>query len=554
MLLDFFIYNVLDVPTSKSYLINNVIDLERLLEDSRLNVFVCQFWYAIFRTFPSPQDYQQLLKQTQITQPSLQSADAILQSLWILRLGLFQKLRLDVHSLLANLHSPTFLKQALLQKLEFRHQVAIKPEKLILSFLENVRHKIQYVPLRPTNPFTGFTVDVAPCEDLYTNTLAHVIHSDNWFLNKLLNYPVVITKTETPIVQYISKKQKCVVFSPSPMPTPNTFQFKLIDDVMHLIPKIVPWCLCIDCEFPLSLDNNLLMSKTSNCPPTFDRLVKTPYDSQSFWDYQLKYKTPQKTRSALDNNLLYIEFIHAYVAKLPPFQLTTDASERLLLLVDNRENELSVFSARAAVHNAPGWHLLILTSEKAKAYYETRLPGARVLAWPSLENHFDIDTYNDVLEDIALWTWIDDNHYTHVLTIQDDGLLLRPGVERFLKYDYVGAPWADVQENAYIKAHLAPNMVGNGGLSLRRTKAMLKVLEEHSHEKHQTFYHNINRMPEDVWFVKYLTQNGAKIPPPEIAAKFSIEETMDYDAIGCHKVWVYNPYQLVQEYFARLLR
>lgn len=54
----------------------------------------------------------------------------------------------------------------------------------------------------------------------------------------------------------------------------------------------------------------------------------------------------------------------------------------------------------------------------------------------------------------------------YVLVIQTDGILFRGGIEKFLQYDYVGAPWP--KDKMTVSKLPYPKFgVGNGGLSLR---------------------------------------------------------------------------------------
>jgi hypothetical protein len=92
-------------------------------------------------------------------------------------------------------------------------------------------------------------------------------------------------------------------------------------------------------------------------------------------------------------------------------------------------------------------------------------------------------------------------------------------------------------------------MVGNGGFSLRNVDAMIRICEEFEDKKLQTFYHNVNRAPEDIFFVKYLTQTGGKFPSKEEASYFSMEQIINPQCIGFHKFWNYHPYSEVKQLF-----
>jgi hypothetical protein len=152
--------------------------------------------------------------------------------------------------------------------------------------------------------------------------------------------------------------------------------------------------------------------------------------------------------------------------------------------------------------------------------------------------------------------WLKCKKWSKVLIIQDDGVIIRKGVETFLEWDYVGAPWIDTTGNEYLKNKVNSNMIGNGGLSLRSVKAMLDVVKSHQNEKNQLFYYNINRIPEDVYFVKALCgpvyQDIYKLPPLQIGMQFATEQVMNLNSIGFHKLWAYNTQDRVKEFFDKV--
>ena len=144
----------------------------------------------------------------------------------------------------------------------------------------------------------------------------------------------------------------------------------------------------------------------------------------------------------------------------------------------------------------------------------------------------DIKNYNDynnyVIHDLH-------NHVntSHCLLVQPDGFVLFPEKwnNEWLKYDYIGAPWA-YAEDAYIDPFGNHHRVGNGGFSLR-SKKFLEVptkVEVPWETNNSDFYW----MPEGV--VNYhedgnvcvhnrhiFIEQGCKYAPVEVAVKFSQE-------------------------------
>lgn len=115
----------------------------------------------------------------------------------------------------------------------------------------------------------------------------------------------------------------------------------------------------------------------------------------------------------------------------------------------------------------------------------------------------------------------------YVLTIQDDGFPMRPGLENFVgKWDYVGAPW--VHHSTYYDLYPRKYCVGNGGFSLR-SKQLCEIAS-------RIYGKYFSRMPywwyllgDDnfycktirFWFRKAVRE--MKWPTPDEAAWFSIE-------------------------------
>jgi hypothetical protein len=109
------------------------------------------------------------------------------------------------------------------------------------------------------------------------------------------------------------------------------------------------------------------------------------------------------------------------------------------------------------------------------------------------------------------------------LLLQTDSMVC-PGatdlVDKFLNYDYVGAPWE------------ASKDVGNGGFSLRKKSKMIELIEKCPELQGQ----NQN---EDVYFSRGCDAMKLNIPSFEEAKEFSIETVYSPKSFGVHKPWAY---------------
>lgn len=119
--------------------------------------------------------------------------------------------------------------------------------------------------------------------------------------------------------------------------------------------------------------------------------------------------------------------------------------------------------------------------------------------------------HSEYMESVDFWTKVKGNK---ALIFQTDSLLLRNGIDEFLEYDYVGAPWRKPKENQW---------VGNGGLSLRTVGKMIEICENNP-VKEQIW--------EDIYFVKHMKGNG--VADIETAMRFSMEDVFSPNPLGVH--------------------
>lgn len=141
-------------------------------------------------------------------------------------------------------------------------------------------------------------------------------------------------------------------------------------------------------------------------------------------------------------------------------------------------------------------------------------------------DNFMINDYNNMLLGETFWNKI---NAEHILIFQGDSMLLRKGIDDYLDYDYVGAPWP----------HDSPTVIGNGGLSLRKKSFIMKVFKEYdiNNAPLQLKPEFLDKVPEDVYFSYGLTYLGGKIPSFDNAKKFSVESIYCDDPVGMHQMW-----------------
>lgn len=122
-----------------------------------------------------------------------------------------------------------------------------------------------------------------------------------------------------------------------------------------------------------------------------------------------------------------------------------------------------------------------------------------------------------------------------ILHIQYDGFVINPQAwtDEFLKYDYIGALWpVDLIDDPQVTED---TRVGNGGFTLR-SKKLLSILEKDfkydgSLSKHWNQPYQEDSLICRKWR-KQLEDKGIKFAPPEVAAKFSIENEKQQEYEG----------------------
>jgi hypothetical protein len=126
--------------------------------------------------------------------------------------------------------------------------------------------------------------------------------------------------------------------------------------------------------------------------------------------------------------------------------------------------------------------------------------------------------------------WLYDNIPTETFLVFQTDTLICPRhkdlINDFLKYDYVGAPWGEDMLKDIINVYGGKDLVGNGGLSLRKKSKMLDILNKYSTRHKDGWLIN-----EDVFFSAH-AQNK---PTAEEAKNFSIEGIYNDKAFGVHK-------------------
>lgn len=150
----------------------------------------------------------------------------------------------------------------------------------------------------------------------------------------------------------------------------------------------------------------------------------------------------------------------------------------------------------------PGWDAIAICS-KDNEYQFTEFE--RII----IDHPHNRAAYNYMITRIEFWERLSD--YERILSCEHESGILRYGVDEFLEWDYIGAPWPFQEHGA------------NGGFSIRNPKAMIKTIE---YKKYNSMYGN-----EDTYFCNNFKGNLA---PRSECLKFSVETEYRFGTFGYH--------------------
>lgn len=168
------------------------------------------------------------------------------------------------------------------------------------------------------------------------------------------------------------------------------------------------------------------------------------------------------------------------------------------------------------LHN--DWNLTIFHGNLNKEHFEKikKDLGDIKLVNLNVDNLKPPKDYNKFLTSKKMYDLIESDIF---MIIQLDVLLFKSIPDKFLTYSYVGAPWKE----PLAKKHGVD--CGNGGLSIRNKKDMLKILNNFK-------WYNGN---EDIWFCRNALSLNLNLCPKKEAELFSSETIFNKDSCGVHK-------------------
>ncbi len=138
-----------------------------------------------------------------------------------------------------------------------------------------------------------------------------------------------------------------------------------------------------------------------------------------------------------------------------------------------------------------------------------------------------------------------------ILIYQEDTCIFKNNINNFLEWDYIGAPFDEINNHQ------------NGGLSLRTRCVMIDIIEnayalDTINCDHGKFWMNIkkhDKLPEDIFFTQHMKINTKwKLAPSSTAQLFSCETKFNCDSFGMHCYWLGNGVNIWKQHFEQFLQ
>ncbi len=202
------------------------------------------------------------------------------------------------------------------------------------------------------------------------------------------------------------------------------------------------------------------------------------------------------------------------------------AAPATAVIVEPRRHRALPFVLHNMLEGLPAnWSILIIHGTRNGTWLNTLLRGqefspaerARMQTVAGGFANLNQQSYSDLLLQPEFWRALPTEQ---LLIFQTDSMICLPHkdlLQKFLHYDYVGAPWPS-------------GHVGNGGFSLRQRSKMLEILERCKGTWDP-------RLMEDGVFIQGCATARATAPGHEEAREFSIEGLYSQRAFGLHKPW-----------------
>lgn len=447
------------------------------------------------------------------------------------------------------------------------------------------QHAIGHMGIVSVNPCNGLSRNV-PWGHLYRSLRDALssVTSEPSVVHQIMDARAIISRKnfvgmEQLLKVMVLKSEKVLALCSSPCNLPNypnlhlDSLFYFDPQVLHLIPKLASTSVVTGFPITLSFNRSFTISyATESNPSSADIHVSQLMTKDVVW-------IPLEAGGGILSHLCHVlwqtiltkpdvpliifhQFVLRYYQKnkndmvhmIPP----NKGADNVIVLVDSRRNIMSIMSILITYHNLvqQDWDIIIVCPDDVatRQWYKTYL-GENIELNTSFNtpmHGYTLDVYNDLFKSVDFWQFFEHRGYKRALIIQDDGMIIRKGLElkEWFDCDYVGAPWSEHFFGNHELVKITKNrMVGNGGLSLRNLSAMVDICTRHAKDARELHFMGVIQEPEDIFFAKH----AVRVPSIVDASDFSTEGMMNKMSLGFHKLWAYHALATICEYFNLIL-
>lgn len=233
---------------------------------------------------------------------------------------------------------------------------------------------------------------------------------------------------------------------------------------------------------------------------------------------------------------------HVRTLSLP--RIRADAPNTIAMIEPRSHPHLATVLGNALRFLGPDWGVHLFCGRNNRGFAEELSADLGEVVIEMLDvDDLSVVEYNTLKKQPHIWRSISAEN---ILWMEPDCILRRRGIEEYMEFDYIGAPWRP-------EFALSPScQVGNGGLSFRKRSAMLRIAEN-ANPSHRLI------LPEDAYFVLHMhmcnrLEPGAfRLPDPGVASSFAVESVFHPDPLGLHKTWRYLPLDQVRSLLGGLV-
>lgn len=233
--------------------------------------------------------------------------------------------------------------------------------------------------------------------------------------------------------------------------------------------------------------------------------------------------------------------MHPVVGEINEIGGYRDTMKKIAVIIEPGVNAHFEFCCRNVMYNlGPEWSLVVYHSHDNSIYVKNSLSNVPNVYFEILKTDIsNVVEYNRMIKTPKFWVPFID---AKVLLFQSDSVMLQPGMNKFLKYDYIGAPWNIHTNDRVVEAlknKYLINGVGNGGFSLRTGSVMYKIAN---------LYGKISAddEQEDMFYAHYLETDGFAVGTRVDAYNFAREvrcedviKQAESVPMAIHAAWYY---------------